>query len=405
VIKEDHWKVHETTYTLDNPGDVWKLKQDLWYNGGTNQWSATDNGGTKYLSESYIKKGNVSGHPNITVDPITQLGSGVAVNLDGDPPLNPDGDPYQTVNFLTVGNGNLESADVETILPGDWIDMNPSLYPYGPNTTKYPAGSFITNLGTPPHGDIGTDEYISVGTGSLMAVNPITSGEDTAAASYVSGSFTTGNTAGLLNGAAQYLTVTSAMTSNTVVHVDPTASGNNEDPTADKADIGYFVAIPTVNSANFVFDVDDILTTVNAGDYVLEADSDEDPSATAVSAGTTVTTSQDVFWATDLGHASGTSLEQIDGARFSLNLVKSAINQVSTDRAQLGAVQSRLNFTNEQLVVTKENLSSAISRIADVDVAEEVTQFTRYQILVQSGTLMLQQANQLPASALQLLAS
>ena len=72
-------------------------------------------------------------------------------------------------------------------------------------------------------------------------------------------------------------------------------------------------------------------------------------------------------------------------------------------RAQLGAVQSRLNFTNEQLVVTKENLSSAISRITDVDVAEEATQYARYQILVQSGTQMLRQANQLPASALQLL--
>ena len=66
-------------------------------------------------------------------------------------------------------------------------------------------------------------------------------------------------------------------------------------------------------------------------------------------------------------------------------------------------MQSRLNFTNEQLSVTKENLSSAISRIADVDVAEEATQYARYQILVQSGTAMLQQANQLPNAALQLL--
>ena len=84
-------------------------------------------------------------------------------------------------------------------------------------------------------------------------------------------------------------------------------------------------------------------------------------------------------------------------------MVKSAINQVATDRAQLGAVQSRLNFSNEQLVVTKENLSSAISRITDVDVAEAATQYARYQILVQSGTQLLRQANQLPASALQLL--
>ena len=91
------------------------------------------------------------------------------------------------------------------------------------------------------------------------------------------------------------------------------------------------------------------------------------------------------------------------GASDALAAVKDAISQVAQDRAALGAVQSRLNFTNEQLSVTKENLSSAISRIADVDVAEEATQYARYQILVQSGTAMLQQANQLPNAALQLL--
>ena len=90
-------------------------------------------------------------------------------------------------------------------------------------------------------------------------------------------------------------------------------------------------------------------------------------------------------------------------AETALDKVKEAISQVAQDRAALGAVQSRLNFTNEQLSVTKENLSSAISRIADVDVAEEATQYARYQILVQSGTSMLQQANQLPQAALQLL--
>ena len=83
--------------------------------------------------------------------------------------------------------------------------------------------------------------------------------------------------------------------------------------------------------------------------------------------------------------------------------VKTAISQIAVDRAQLGAVQSRLNFTSDQLSITKENLSSAISRVADVDVATEATNYARYQILVQSGTQMLTQANQLPQAALQLL--
>ena len=86
-----------------------------------------------------------------------------------------------------------------------------------------------------------------------------------------------------------------------------------------------------------------------------------------------------------------------------LTKVKNAISQIAIDRAQLGAVQSRLNFTNDQLSITKENLSSAISRVADVDVATEATNYARYQILVQSGTQMLTQANQLPQAALQLL--
>jgi len=99
----------------------------------------------------------------------------------------------------------------------------------------------------------------------------------------------------------------------------------------------------------------------------------------------------------------GISLDTASGAASALNSVKEAINQIALDRAKLGAVQSRLNFTNEQLTTTKENLSSAISRISDVDVAQEATQYARFQILVQSGTAMLAQANALPQSVLQLL--
>jgi flagellin len=90
-------------------------------------------------------------------------------------------------------------------------------------------------------------------------------------------------------------------------------------------------------------------------------------------------------------------------AATALTAVKTAISRVAVDRASLGAVQARLNFTREQLSVTKENLSSAVSRIRDLDMAEEATQYAKYQILVQSGTSMLSQANTLPQAALQLL--
>ncbi len=92
-----------------------------------------------------------------------------------------------------------------------------------------------------------------------------------------------------------------------------------------------------------------------------------------------------------------------DGARAALDLVKLAITELSQDRAGIGAYQSRLNYTTDQLTVSKENLTAAKSRIQDVDVAEESTEYAKQNILVQSGTAMLAQANSLPQSVLQLL--
>lgn len=90
-------------------------------------------------------------------------------------------------------------------------------------------------------------------------------------------------------------------------------------------------------------------------------------------------------------------------AQSALSIVTDSISRVAIDRANLGAVQARLGFTQEQLSVTRENLSSAVSRITDIDVAQEATEYAKYQILVQSGTSMLAQANALPQAALQLL--
>ncbi|PTX90931.1 flagellin [Opitutus sp. ER46] len=85
--------------------------------------------------------------------------------------------------------------------------------------------------------------------------------------------------------------------------------------------------------------------------------------------------------------------------------ITAGIQDVAGERASLGASQSRLELASSTLQVEYENLSSAISRIRDVDVAEESTQFARYNILVQSGTAMLAQANKTPQSVLQLLNS
>ena len=95
-----------------------------------------------------------------------------------------------------------------------------------------------------------------------------------------------------------------------------------------------------------------------------------------------------------------TSLGSTD---FDLEDITDAIQNVATMRAQNGAEQSRLGFAAELLTVNKANLESASSRIVDVDVAQESTQLARWNVLVQSGTAMLTQANQSAQTALKLL--
>jgi len=90
-------------------------------------------------------------------------------------------------------------------------------------------------------------------------------------------------------------------------------------------------------------------------------------------------------------------------ADISLSDVTDAIKNVATFRAENGAEQSHLGFASELLTVNKANLEAASSRITDVDVAEESTQLARWNILTQSGTAMLSQANQSAQSAMRLI--
>ena len=86
-----------------------------------------------------------------------------------------------------------------------------------------------------------------------------------------------------------------------------------------------------------------------------------------------------------------------------LSNIQTAIQNLADMRAKVGANIQRLNMTDDQVNILNENLSAANSRIKDVNVAEESTRYARANILVQSGTSMLAQANILPASALQLI--
>ena len=92
------------------------------------------------------------------------------------------------------------------------------------------------------------------------------------------------------------------------------------------------------------------------------------------------------------------------GAVKALADVKTAITQLAADRASIGANEERLSMYTNTLSTLNNNLSAANSVIMDVDVAKESTQYAKYNILVQTGTAMLAQANALPQIALKLLA-
>ncbi len=101
--------------------------------------------------------------------------------------------------------------------------------------------------------------------------------------------------------------------------------------------------------------------------------------------------------------AETSDISTIAGAQTALTNVKAAITQLASDRANIGSNEESLSYYNDQLSALKNNLSAANSRITDVDVAQESTDYAKYNILVQSGTAMLAQANALPQSVLKLL--
>ncbi len=92
-----------------------------------------------------------------------------------------------------------------------------------------------------------------------------------------------------------------------------------------------------------------------------------------------------------------------EAASAAIEVVDSAINQVSSQRAYLGAIQNRLGYKINNLDTSFENLTSAESQIRDIDMAKEMTEFTNAQILSQAATSMLAQANSLPQNVLSLI--
>ena len=99
----------------------------------------------------------------------------------------------------------------------------------------------------------------------------------------------------------------------------------------------------------------------------------------------------------------GTDISSAATANKAITTINTALETVSTERSKLGAYQNRLEHTVNNLGASSENLSAAESRIRDVDMAKEMVQFTKNNILTQAAQAMLAQANQQPQGVLQLL--
>ncbi|MEK6579991.1 MAG: flagellin [Bdellovibrionota bacterium] len=105
----------------------------------------------------------------------------------------------------------------------------------------------------------------------------------------------------------------------------------------------------------------------------------------------------------DMLKLGGESVATKQGAQLSLSVVDDALIRINSIRADLGAMQNRLQSTINNLAISDENLSAANSRIRDADVAEEVSEMTKNNILMQSGISVLSQANNTNSSAIKLL--
>ena len=161
---------------------------------------------------------------------------------------------------------------------------------------------------------------------------------------------------------------------------------------------GSFIATEPVGAGDLEYQH---RTAVGKGHIINMDPGTEDTAATKHFSGTTIESQENLSaFATDAG---GIKITTTTSAVSALTVIQAALNQLNMDRASLGAIQQRIEFTSQQLVASQQNLTEAKSRITDVDMATETTRYAKQQILVQSGTQMLREANQLPQTALELL--
>ena len=256
-------------------------------------------------------------------------------------PVDGNGDPDGTYTKYDAGTFIQTTADQPT--GGSTISVNPP----AANVLKLSAGHYTTaNLGDP-----------NLGNGLFSS--------------------TTYNGDGTVNVEKQF----TLRSSGSFVAGEPYGAG----------DFNYNNRTPV--AAGHIVNVDPTATYASAAA--------EDASATKYFQGATIESQEDLSaFATDSG---GVRISTSEGAKSALTVIQAALDQLHIERASLGAIQQRIEFTSQQMIASQQNLSEAKSRITDVDMAAETTEYAKQQILVQSGTQMLREANRLPQTALELL--
>ena len=178
--------------------------------------------------------------------------------------------------------------------------------------------------------------------------------------------------------------------------------------TITTADVGAAGSITTVQQLADVLNADSSFSAK----MVAGVDANNELTVTALSGGSVVggaTAGTDASAGTGLGASAGVggpaglNFSTAVGAAAAITLIDGQITKVSTARAELGAVQNRFESAINSLNVSRENISAAESRIRDTDMASEMVNFTRANLLSQAGTAMLAQANQSNSGVLQLL--
>lgn len=180
----------------------------------------------------------------------------------------------------------------------------------------------------------------------------------------------------------------------------------------DHDDIGGVVATGTTAVANF----DRVGVILTLGDGYRDGDLDGETIVVNSSTGGSFQVGPDnkvvdrIEFGLDDMRASGTelnltvtSVSTLDSARGAIPFLDLAINRVASERSDIGAIQNRLAFTVASANNAIENIQASESSIRDADVAAEISEFTRAQVLTQAATAVLAQANALPQTALSLL--